>query len=111
MSRSDRERLQDILVAVRAIQEYLRFGALDEPIVYDAVRMRLIEVGEAVKSLDPELLADEPGVPWRSIAGMRDRLAHSYFDTLVQVLTVTVTDDLGELEAAVARIAVRAEDG
>lgn len=109
MSRSDSQRLEDILAAIQAIRVYLRSGALEEPIVYDAVRMRLIEVGEAVKALDPELLTGEPGVPWRSVAAMRDRLAHSYFDTLVEVLKATVAHDLEVLEAAVVRITVRAE--
>jgi len=41
----------------------------------------LIEIGEAVKRISPSTLAEEPGIPWEDIAGMRDRLAHRYFDT------------------------------
>lgn len=47
--------------------------------MFDAVRARLIEVGEAVKDISDALLSTEPDLPWREIAGMRDQLAHRYF--------------------------------
>ena len=43
--------------------------------------MRLIEIGEAVKDVSPELLSRQPSIPWRQVAAMRDQLAHRYFDT------------------------------
>ena len=60
----------------------------------------MIEVGEAVKSLPGELLATQPELPWAQIAGMRDRLAHRYFDTLHAIVAATVEHDLPELERA-----------
>ena len=48
MSRRDREWLADIGDALAAISEYLRRGTLDDGLVFDAVRLRLIEIGEAV---------------------------------------------------------------
>jgi hypothetical protein len=42
--------------------------------VFDAVRVRLIEIGEAVTAIEPALLDAEPGVPWHDIAGMCDHL-------------------------------------
>ena len=41
-----------------------------------AVIRQLEIIGEAVKRPSPELTAAEPGVPWRLIAGARDRLIH-----------------------------------
>src|SRR3989304_2502329 len=52
---------------------------LAEPIVQDAVIRNLEVIGEAVKSLSPELRAHRPEVPWTQIAGMRDVLIHQYF--------------------------------
>jgi uncharacterized protein with HEPN domain len=43
--------------------------------VFDAARVRFIEIGEAVKVVAPELLAQEPEIPWRDITRMRDYLA------------------------------------
>ncbi|MGA2037328.1 MAG: HepT-like ribonuclease domain-containing protein [Acidimicrobiales bacterium] len=73
-------------------------------LVFDAVRVRLIEIGEAVKVLPSGLLNREPSLPWSQIAAMRDRLAHRYFDTSHAIVSATVTDDLPELEAAIQRL-------
>ncbi len=45
----------------------------------DAVIRNLEIIGEAVKRLSPSLTNAHPGVPWRQIAGMRDKLVHDYF--------------------------------
>jgi uncharacterized protein with HEPN domain len=72
-----------------------------------AVRVRLIEIGEAVKDLPAHLTATEPDLPWREIAALRDRLAHRYFDTSHAILTATVRQDLPELRATVERLTTR----
>ncbi len=86
-------------------------GDLSDGLVFDAVRVRLIEIGEAVKDIDTGLLENEPDVPWSEIAGMRDRLAHRYFDTSHAILTATVEKDVPELEAAVERLQDILESG
>jgi uncharacterized protein with HEPN domain len=108
----DRQRLADIQAAIDAIRAHLQRGDLSDGLVFDAVRIRLLEIGEAVKALPAELLASQPSIPWRQIAGMRDHLAHRYFDTAHAVLQATVDDDLPELERAVAALveALPAED-
>jgi uncharacterized protein with HEPN domain len=107
MSRRDDERLADIVASADAIASHLRRGSLDDGLIFDAVRVRLIEIGEAVKDFDPELLAAEPGIPWRDVAGMRDQLAHRYFDTAHGIVQATVDDDLPALVAAVHRMLTR----
>jgi uncharacterized protein with HEPN domain len=78
--------------------------------VFDAVRVRLIEIGEAVKALSPELLAKDQEVPWEQIAQMRDRLAHRYFDTSHSIVAATVESDLPELETSVRRLWEHVDD-
>ena len=100
MSRHDRQRLEDTLAAIDAIRAHLTRGELSDSLVFDAVRVRLIEIGEAVKALPADLLANEPDLPWAQIAGMRDRLAHRYFDTSHAIVAATVEHDVPELERA-----------
>ena len=102
--RDDGQRLADILAAAAATGAHLARGTLHDGLVFDAVRVRLIEIGEAVKAIDAALLAAEPGVPWQDVAGMRDRLAHRYFDTDHAIVTATVEHDLPPLVAATTRL-------
>ncbi len=101
MSYRDRQRLADIQAAIDAIRSHLQRGTLADGLVFDAVRIRLLEIGEAVKALPGELLDTQPDIPWSQIARMRDHLAHRYFDTAHAILQATVDADLPELERAV----------
>lgn len=107
MSRRDPERLADILEAVEAIKGHVARGDLSDGLVFDAVRVRLIEIGEAIKAISPELLDTEPSHPWTDIARMRDRLAHRYFDTTHSQVAGVVDHDLEPLKAAVLRLQSR----
>lgn len=101
MTRNARERLLDVVAAIDAIGAHTTRGELSDGLIFDAVRARLIEIGEAVKDLGPELLDRQPSIPWRKIAGMRDQLAHRYFDTSHAIVASTVSQDLPELLIAV----------
>jgi uncharacterized protein with HEPN domain len=107
VSRRDLERLQDILDAIEAIHGHVARGDLEDGLIFDAVRVRLIEIGEAIKALPEELLNSEPGHPWTDIARMRDRLAHRYFDTTHSQVAGVVEHDLEPLKAAVLRLRSR----
>jgi len=60
-----------------------------------------------VKDIDQATLAMEPDIPWRDVAGMRDQLAHRYFDTAHGTVQATVDADLPALVAAVQRMLAR----
>lgn len=104
MSRHDEARLNDIAEAIAAIRDHLTRGDLRDGLIYDATRVRLIEIGEAVKGIDPDLLAEGPAVPWREIARMRDHLAHRYFDTDHAIVQDVVENELGPLLDAVGEL-------
>ena len=100
MSRSDRDRLLDVLEAGTAIAEHLQRGPLSDGLVFDAVRARFIEIGEAVKDVSTELHSQPPSIPSRQVAAMRNQLAHRYFDTSRAIVADTVGPELAELLAA-----------
>jgi uncharacterized protein with HEPN domain len=105
VSYRERQRLSDIQAAIDAIRSHLKRGTLADGLVFDAVRIRLLEIGEAVKALPADLLATQPDIPWSQITRMRDHLAHRYFDTAHAILQATVDDDLPELERAIRSLA------
>lgn len=110
MNRADDEALDDIAAAISAIHSHLEHGPIAIEIVMDAVAMRLLEIGEAVKSLSDRVTATEPAIPWRAIAGMRDYLAHHYFGTTPEVIQSVIDKDLQPLSEAVARMRSRISD-
>jgi uncharacterized protein with HEPN domain len=107
VSRHDASRLSDVIEAIEAIRSHLGKGDLNEGLVYDAVRVRLIEIGEAVKGISPGLLAQEPDIQWSAIARMRDHLAHHYFDTDHAVVQDVVDNELDPLLHAVQTLSDR----
>lgn len=106
MSRSDGDRLDDITAAIDAIRSHVGRGPLSDDLVSDAIRIRLLEIGEAVKSISDDLTTSEPDIPWQQIARTRDHLAHRYFMTALEIIQDTIDNDLGPLADAVARMRV-----
>ena len=59
---------------------------------------RLLEiVGEAAGKVSPDYQAAHPEIPWPSMSGLRNRLAHAYFDVDLDILLDIVAKDLPPL--------------
>lgn len=78
--------------------------------LFDALRVRLLEIGEATKALPDELVAAAPEVAWAQIARMRDHLAHHYFDTTHAVVFDTATYAAPALADAARRLIHRLDE-
>ena len=76
MTYREQQRLADIQAAIDAIRSHLQRGDLTDGLVFDAVRIRLLEIGEAVKALPAERLSSQAAIRWAQIARLRDHLAH-----------------------------------
>jgi uncharacterized protein with HEPN domain len=72
--------------------------------------VRLLEiVGEAASKVSVDTRAGLPGVPWREIVDMRNRVIHAYMDVDLDIVAATIRDDLPPLVVAL-RHALEAED-
>jgi uncharacterized protein with HEPN domain len=82
------------------VQGFGREDFLDDKRTQQAVIMSLIIIGEAAtKLMDqyPEFVEHHPEIPWRNMRGMRNRIAHGYFDINLDVVWDTVQSALPDL--------------
>ncbi len=80
---------------------------LEDKRTQQAVILNLVILGEAVTKLinqDEPFVDRYPDVPWRSMKGMRNRLAHGYFDINLEVVWDTVQTALPRLLAQLPAI-------
>lgn len=80
---------------------------LQDKLIQNAVTMCLIRIGETATKLAshaPELTTHFPDIPWNSMKGIRNRIAHGYSDINFNVVWDTVNQDLPELRSNVKRI-------
>ncbi len=110
-----KRRNQDFLSDIReAIQ---RIAAYTEGMTYeqfmkdsktqDAVVRNLEVIGEATKNLSSRLRKTYPQIPWRDLAGMRDKMIHHYFGINYEIVWTIAKGEvpglLAEIEAILTK--------
>ncbi|OJX68115.1 DUF86 domain-containing protein [Magnetospirillum sp. 64-120] len=104
MSRGHRDRVSDILTAIADIRTDtagMTLAAFEKsPTVIRSVLYSIGVIGEAVKAISQDFKDAHPDIPWRAIAGIRDRIVHEYFRTNTRRIWDVVQDDLDPLEDA-----------
>ena len=93
--------LEDIRASARKAQEFVKgmnfeSFAADEKTAFAVVRALEI-IGEAAKRIPQDVRDKAPKIPWRSMAGIRDKLIHDYISVDLEIVWKTVTEDLPTL--------------
>ncbi len=109
--------LQDILDAMGKASEFLEGFDLqaftrDDKTSFAVIRSLEI-IGEAAKKIPAPLRRKYPGIPWKNLAGMRDKLIHDYVGVSLEVVWRTVTEDIPAVRPALLEMLerVRKEEG
>lgn len=101
MIKDDAIYLRHILDAIKQIEEYVtgmdQGTFMNSRLVQDAVIRQFEIIGEATKNLSPDIKKRFPDVPWKDMAGMRDKLIHQYFGVDIAAVWATIAQDLPSL--------------
>jgi uncharacterized protein with HEPN domain len=104
MVERDKAYLRHILEALLRIEGYVSGVEFDafckNLLLQDGVIRQLEIIGEASKRLAPETKGLLPEVPWKDIAGMRDKLIHDYVGVDIEAVWKTVVQDVPVLRTS-----------
>src|SRR5688572_8900213 len=105
--RDDRERLLDMLEAIRKIEQYAKDDAFSSP-QDELVEIWMIHhlqiIGEAASRITDDLRKKHSEVSWGGMIGMRHVLVHGYFETDKDIVRRAVEHDLPKLKAQIEKM-------
>jgi uncharacterized protein with HEPN domain len=115
MSRNLRLYMEDIVESCDKILSYTSEMSFEVFVAdnrtYDAVLLNLQIIGESVKNLPQEVRDQSPDVEWRKIAGLRDIIAHTYFQIEGSIIWDIVQTKIEHLQQSIEQILSSGEFG
>lgn len=97
------DRLEDRTKDVQTTDDFLCSSS--GMVLLDATCMLLIAIGESLKNLDKttdgKLLPTYPSIPWKNVKGMRDIIAHHYFNVDASQILWIIKNEIAPLKTAI----------
>lgn len=94
--------LKDILSAMDSIEAFVEGMSFEEFRADDKTASAVIRkfeiIGEATKNIPDEIRQEYPTVPWKEMAGMRDRLIYFYFGVDYKLVWTTIKERLPQVK-------------
>ncbi len=98
--------LRQIRESIRKIERFTASGReafLRDVLIQDGVILNIALIGEAVKKMPGNVMAEFPQIEWSEAAKMRDILIHHYDGTDIHLVWDTVEQYLPPLKKVVAK--------
>jgi len=104
LNEKDLSNLEEILYAISHIKTYLKpVSTLEEllqnELIYDAVQMNFILIGEASKRISKELKTENSHIDWKGMISYRNFVVHEYFGVDVKILWAAINFEIPKLES------------
>jgi len=107
--------VRDILEAIKAIEKFVEgmdFESFKEDDKTSSAVIRKFEIiGEATKNIPQSIKEKYPHIPWKEMAGFRDKLIHFYFGIKYDIVWDTIKLRLPELKKNIERVLKDLEEG
>jgi uncharacterized protein with HEPN domain len=104
----DKIYLERILESIDAIEVYLSgfvYSSFEkDKKTYDAALMQFINIGEMVARLSDEFKENHYEFSWHQIVGMRNQIAHGYFEVEAEDIWKTAEQDLPKLKDQIKKL-------
>lgn len=114
MKRKIGDYIEDIIKAMKNAMDFVRDMSYEEFVkdtktVYAVIRAIEI-IGEAVKNVPEDVRNKYPEIPWRAMAGMRDKVIHAYFGVKLERVWEVVKRDIPNLKPKFEKILAELKD-
>ena len=100
--------LSDILGAFEAIESFVESQSFEDFKKDDKTSSAVIRkfeiIGEAAKQVPENVKQKYPSIPWKEMAGMRDKLIHFYFGVNYELLWQTINNRVPEIKPVICQI-------
>lgn len=100
--------VQDILEAISQIKSYVGTMTFEEfrndEKTTSAVVWKIHVIGEATKNIQKTLQQKYPDIPWKDMAGMRDRIAHFYFGIDYEIVWKVINTNLPQIKPHIQKM-------
>jgi uncharacterized protein with HEPN domain len=106
--RTYKDYLVDIIESIGKIEKFTYDSSFedfksDEKTIFAIIRT-LEVIGEAAKKIPAEVKRKYSQIPWKKMAGMRDKLIHEYFGVNIKVIWRTIKEDIPELKPKIEKL-------
>jgi len=100
--------IKDILISMQDVEEFTS-GMTFEDFLQDkktikAVIRSLEVLGEAAKKIPDDIKARYPRIPWKRMAGMRDKLIHEYFGVDLEIVWNAAKKELPPVKSSIEEL-------
>lgn len=110
MNKDDSIYIEHILNCIRKINQFSENVDFDDfktnELLQDAIIRNIEIIGEASKKISNNLKQTYFEIPWKAIAGMRDKLVHDYMGVDIEVVWKTIKQDIPYLQNLIAKIKI-----
>jgi uncharacterized protein with HEPN domain len=107
--KDDQAYLTHIMQAISKIEEYAtgvnKEKFKTQSLIQDGIIRQIEIIGEATKNISNKTKEKHPRIPWKDIAGMRDKLVHHYFGVDIDAVWKTVKKDIPALKKQLRKVA------